>query len=77
MSTNAEELLRRVHERIGGGIDIQTFADGWVEIRWKRDYNGELSDERFVGAPSLSEALTGVLEREDQADAADATEAAE
>lgn len=72
---NADELLVKVHERLGLGVDIQTFADGTVEIRWKRAYGddgwGE-SDERLTiaeGEQALSDALKAVLAREDEEDA--------
>jgi hypothetical protein len=70
-----DKLLRRIHERLKLGIDIHTFADDTVEVRWVRDYEGEWSDERFFTASSLSAALQGVLDHEDQADEADALEA--
>ena len=62
-------LLRQVHLRTGLGVDISTWVDGTVEIRWKRDYDGVWSDERMVIADSLDAALRGVLKAEDEADA--------
>lgn len=70
-----DELLRKVHERLGLGVDIQTFADGTVEIRWKRAYGDDgwaESDERLTiaeGEQALSDALKAVLAREDEEDA--------
>lgn len=68
----ADTLLRRVHERLGGlGVDITTFGEAdCVEVRWRREYgaDGGLSDERFAQADSLEEALTSVLVYEDAAD---------
>ena len=79
MSTQYEpgrELLRRVHDRLGGyGVDIRTFGkDHVVEIRWRRNYEDcGGSDERWVGdLRSLEDALQAVLDYEDGADAADA-----
>jgi hypothetical protein len=72
-------LLMNVHRRVGGGVDIQTFADGTVEVRWRRLYRSgdrdELSDERFTSAPDLVAALRNVLAFEDEADRADEDEA--
>ena len=65
-----DNLLRKVHVRLGLGVDIQTFSDGTVEIRWKRDY-GEgygWSDERWATERSLEAALNAVLKYEDAAD---------
>ena len=73
---SADDLLGAVHRRIGGGIDIQTFSEGGIEVRWRRSYGEELSDERFASARSLLGALRAVLRHEDEADAADALEAA-
>jgi hypothetical protein len=69
-----DELLARIHERLGSlGLDISTFGEtGQIEVRWKRDYSGIWSDERFLIADRLSDALRGVLDREDQADREDA-----
>ena len=75
MPADADQLLRRVHERLGGGLDIQTFADGSIEVRWLRAYGPELSGERFASASSLRAALEAVHEQEDAADAADLPEA--
>jgi hypothetical protein len=77
VSAEADLLLQRVHQRLGGGVDIQTFADGTVEVRWRRAYDEELSDERFVSATSLLQAFEAVLQHEDDADAADVAEEAE
>lgn len=63
-----KDLLSRVHERTGLGVDIQTWTNGNVEIRWKRDYEGEWSDERFAIADSLDGALQAVLDYEKRAD---------
>ena len=76
----ADELLNRVHERIGLGVDIQTFsgkgAENPVEIRWRRDYGDEgWSDERWTCGRTLAEALQNVLAHEDGADIEDAREA--
>jgi hypothetical protein len=71
MAAGVDQLLRRVHERLGGGLDIQTFADGTVEVRWRGAYGEELSTERFASSASLRAALEAVLEQEDAADAAD------
>lgn len=74
-------LIATVHERLGGGVDIQTFSNGSVEVRWRRLYRagpddrGELSDERFTSAPDLVAALRNVLAHEDEADRLDADEA--
>ena len=68
--------LAVVHERLGLGIDFQTFADGTIEIRWRRDYDGEWSDERFAQATSFTGALIAILEHENAADLAEAREVA-
>ena len=70
----ADDVLRAVHLRLGGGVDIQTYSAGAVEVRWRRDYGGEVSEERFASAPTLVGALQAVLAYEDEADAADARE---
>lgn len=63
------DLLTRVHEKLGLGVDIQTWANGTVEVRWKRDYGDEgWSDERFAMADSLEGALQAVLDHEQRAD---------
>lgn len=72
---DADALLRKVHERTGLGIDIQTFSEGTVEVRWKRDFDGSWSEERSASAVSISEALQAVLEYETEADTIDAREA--
>jgi hypothetical protein len=72
--SDADLLLQRVHQRLGGGIDIQSFADDTVEVRWRRAYGEELSDERFVSATSLLQAFEAVLQHEDGADAAEEAE---
>jgi len=73
---SADELLTQVHERLGGvGVDILTFGgDGTVEVRWRRSYDGVLSDERFASAGTLVDALAQVLAHEDVADADEALE---
>jgi hypothetical protein len=72
---NADTLLQEVHARLGGGVDIQTYLGGLVEIRWRRQYDdGVLSDERYTNDPTLSGALKEVLRHEDRADAADCSE---
>ena len=53
------ELLKRVHQRLQLGIDIHTFADGTVEVRWKRAYEGEWSDERFLSASLARAGIAG------------------
>jgi hypothetical protein len=73
VSADTDLHLPRVHQRLGG-VDIQTFADGTVEIRWRRAYGERLSDEGFVSAASL---LQAVLQHEDAADAAYVAEEAE
>ena len=36
-----DDLLTQVHNRLGGlGVDLQTFGDGTVGVRWKRSYDG-------------------------------------
>lgn len=63
------DLLKRVHERTGLGVDIMTWTDGTVEIRWKRDYGEEgWSDERWLQAGSIEAGLQGVIDHEDAAD---------
>lgn len=69
---SSQGLLRTVHQRLGLGVDIQTFVDGTVEVRWKRDYDGEWSDERFTYSDSISAALEAILDYEDEADREDA-----
>lgn len=79
---DADELLRRVHERINNGLDIVTFGyeSGTVsaEVRWRRDYPeyGESDERSTAGHASLSAALRYVLRYEDEADARDAAEEA-
>jgi hypothetical protein len=75
--SRTQGLLERVHDRIGGlGLDITTFGDGSVEVRWMRAYP-EWSDQRYIGpCPTLDQALRAVIAYEDQADADDAREAA-
>ena len=68
--------LGLVHRRLGGlGIDIQTFggagANPRIEVRWRRSYDGVLSDERFASACTLEEAIGRVLDYEEYADASD------
>lgn len=71
-SNRGSTLLSVVHDRIGLGVDITTWIDGTVEIRWKRDYGDEgWSDERFAQADSIEGALMAVLEHERLADEAD------
>lgn len=70
----ADALLQRVHKRRGLGIDIQTFSEGTVEVRWKRDYGGNWSAERSASAVSIGEALQAILDCEDESDAIDAWE---
>ena len=71
----SDDLLGRVHDRIGGqGVTITTGGVvDHVEIRWCRDYGPpwHVSDERFVSGVTLTEALLAVLEYEDEADALD------
>jgi len=76
---DADVLLGKVHERLGQqGLDIQTYGEsGEVIVRWKRSYDGVLSDERQVVGTSLGDALQQVLRHEDVADEADAKEAAD
>lgn len=71
-----DELLTRIHALLGGlGLDIRTFGgDGTVEIRWRRDFGGEWSDERFTTAPTLAVALRQVLEYENESDRRDGVE---
>ena len=79
-SLDIDALLARTHERIGClGLDITTYGNGDVDIRWRRDYlSVGLSDERVItAAPSLTAALYEVIAREDLADERDATEGAE
>lgn len=72
-----DELLAHVHERLGGlGVDIQTFGDGTVEVRWKRSYDGIWSDERWAATSSLTAALNHILKHEADADIEDEREAA-
>ena len=75
MAADVDRLLRRVHGHLGGGLDIQTFADGSIEVRWRRAYGPELSGERFASAAGLQAAFEAILEQEDAADAADMQEA--
>jgi len=70
-----EAILVRVLRRIGDGDGLQIHVRSalvpsgrLVEVRWRRSYDGVLSDERIVTAHSLHEALGMVLDREDQAD---------
>jgi hypothetical protein len=66
---DSDALLARVHARIGGGLDITTFANGTTEITWCRNFGeGGLSDIRFVVGTTLSAALLEVLAWEDDAD---------
>jgi hypothetical protein len=71
---SADVLLAEVHKRLGGlGVDIQTFGESHdVEVRWRRSYDGVISDERFASARSLAGALLCVLDHEHQADIDDA-----
>lgn len=72
---DVNELLGRVHERLGLGLDIATWVDGTVEVRWKRDYGDDgWSDERFASAQGLAPALQAVLDHEDEGDAAEDAE---
>ncbi len=64
-----DALLARVHARIGLGFKIQTFVDGSVELSWRRSYVGAWSDERYVSAATIADALRAVLRYEDEADA--------
>jgi hypothetical protein len=50
-------LLTQVHKRLGLGVDIQTFADGKIEISWRRNYEGAWSDLRSTNADDLASAL--------------------
>lgn len=77
MTATADELLAKVHARLKLGVDIHTFADGHLEVRWRRDYDGEWSDERYVGDFTLCGALQAILDMEDAADAEAAGEEAE
>lgn len=72
-SDDVSVLLQRVHARLGGlGVDITTYGDNAVEIRWRRDYGtGCLSDERFVAVTNLMDGLREILTYEDGADVAD------
>ncbi len=73
---DVDDLLTRVHRRLGGGVDIQTFASGEVEVRWRRLFESdELSDERFAQGHSLRGALEAVLAHEDDVDRMAAEEA--
>lgn len=71
-----DDLLKRVHARLGGyGLDITT--SGVVdcgEVRWHRSYGGVRSDERFISAETLIDALWEVLKYEDEADVRDQAE---
>lgn len=67
------DLLTRVHERLGLGIDIQTFTNGVVEAVWRRDYDGEWSVERFASSTSIDGVLLGILRHEDKADQGETT----
>jgi hypothetical protein len=71
---SADALLPKVHARLGGlGVDIQTFGESQdVEVRWRRSYDGVISDERWASAPSLAGALLCILDHEHQADIDDA-----
>jgi hypothetical protein len=73
---DADDLLRDVHSRLGGvGVDLMTFgATDQVEARWRRSYDGILSDERFAQAVSIADVLRAILLCEDAADAAEATD---
>ena len=73
---SADTLLAEVHRRIGGlGVDIITFGESHdVEVRWRRSYDGVLSDERFASARSIAGALLCILDHEHQADIDDALE---
>ena len=71
---DADELLVRVHARLGLGVDIQTYSAGTVEVHWRRDYGQKWSETRFFSALTLTGALQGVLDYEDAADAGDGTE---
>ena len=77
--TNIQSLLDRVHLRVGGGIEILTFdADRTVEIRWKTFYPEHgWSEDRWIQARGLAEALQAVLDYEDDEDARIAEEEAE
>lgn len=73
--TDADDLLRRVHERIGGGLVVDIEAEpGRVEVKWARNYGEELSDWRWAERDSLTAALQAVLDYEDWADRKDAEE---
>ncbi len=73
---DVDDLLTRVRQRLGGGVDIQTFANGDVEVRWRRLFEGdEMSDERFAQGHTLREALEAVLAHEDDVDRMAAEEA--
>lgn len=71
--TPTATILQAVHERIGLGVDISTFADGTIEVRWRRDYDGEHSDERFLlgGGHDIDDVLRRILDYETEADQAD------
>lgn len=72
-----DDMLAQVHDRLGGlGVDMQTFGDGTVEVRWKRSYDDVLSDERFASARSITGALHAILNHEMDADIEDEREAA-
>ena len=62
---DADVMLGKVHERTGLGIDIQTFSEGTVEVRWKRDFDGSWSEEQSASAVSICEALQAILDHED------------
>lgn len=71
---SADELLVKVHERLGLGVDIETFSEDkppTVEIHWRRDYDGAWGDLRYANGNSLAEVLQAVLDYEDEADKAD------
>jgi hypothetical protein len=74
---NADDLLRQVHTRIHGGVDITTFSeggDGAVEISWRSEADGILSYERTVSGPTLAKALRALLVYEDEIAAREADE---
>ena len=73
---SVSDLLNRVHDRLRLGIDLQTFADGTIEVRWRRDYDGEQSDERFLSGRGFAEILQGILDYEDSADERERAETA-
>lgn len=84
MMANIDDLLLRVQERIGGQgtgshdpqlaifpVGVLGHCGAVVQIRWRRSYDGVLSDERRVEEAGLVAALEAVLRWEDEADRED------